>query len=281
MPKTIYATTKPGWYDTRAIAKGKWLQQLNSPSNVSAGLVATPDTHNPGHADTKLRVLQKILARSQLSSLYTDLVSHWKLDDLNYRDSVGTNHLSAVGTPVLQAGKVHAQAVTFPSDNIPQVDHYLTISSNTDLQANTNFTFAGWFYHLIDAAINGTIIYKTGEYMLVADATAIYTQVQGSPSGSTVNGASVARPTINQWHFFVYSYNTSTKVFTVQVDLTRVSEVLGGWVPGDSIAVGAGDFSVGFFLPARLQSISLWHRLLTDAEITNLWNNGAGRAYPF
>lgn len=63
--RTIYATTKPTWFDTKAITKAKWLQQLNSPSSTSAGMVAEPPTTTLKFHDTKVIVLQKILKALQ------------------------------------------------------------------------------------------------------------------------------------------------------------------------------------------------------------------------
>lgn len=61
MPETIYETTLPGWHDTKAIAKAKWNQQLQSPSTTRAGMIAEPPTTENKFHDTKLVVLQKIL----------------------------------------------------------------------------------------------------------------------------------------------------------------------------------------------------------------------------
>lgn len=61
MAVTVYATTFPGWHDTKAIAKAKWNQQLQSPSAARAGMIAEPPTTDLKFHDTKLVVLQKIL----------------------------------------------------------------------------------------------------------------------------------------------------------------------------------------------------------------------------
>ena len=65
MPVTIYPTTRAGRYDTRAIAKGKWLQQLNSPSTASAGVLQEPTDLNIKFHDSRLMVLQKIITKLQ------------------------------------------------------------------------------------------------------------------------------------------------------------------------------------------------------------------------
>lgn len=63
--RTIYATTKPTFFDTKAIAKAKMLQQLESPSTASAGLLAYPSTTDNEYRDTEVITLQKILVALQ------------------------------------------------------------------------------------------------------------------------------------------------------------------------------------------------------------------------
>lgn len=56
-----YSTTQPRKYDTKAIAKAKWLQALNDGgSDDGSGAIIYSDTENRWH-DTKLITLQKIL----------------------------------------------------------------------------------------------------------------------------------------------------------------------------------------------------------------------------
>lgn len=65
MPRTVYATTRATYHDTKFIAKAKWLQQLQSPSSAAAGILAEPTSPNPQFHDTKLISLQKILTQLQ------------------------------------------------------------------------------------------------------------------------------------------------------------------------------------------------------------------------
>lgn len=59
-----YSTTKPRKYDTRAIAKGKWLQtKRDGPSDDGSGSITYSTTENQFH-DTKLITLQKILQKA-------------------------------------------------------------------------------------------------------------------------------------------------------------------------------------------------------------------------
>lgn len=61
----IYPTTRAGFFDTKKIAKDKWLQQLQNPSTASAGLLDEPQNTNNNPDDSKLMTLQKILTALQ------------------------------------------------------------------------------------------------------------------------------------------------------------------------------------------------------------------------
>lgn len=63
--RTIYPTTKPTWYDTKAIAKAKMIQQLETPSSASAGMTAFPENTNNQFYDCEVKTLQRILLSLQ------------------------------------------------------------------------------------------------------------------------------------------------------------------------------------------------------------------------
>jgi len=63
--RTVYSTTRAGWYDTKKIAEEKWLQQFQDPSSARAGLLAEPQTTELNPDDSKLQTLQKILTALQ------------------------------------------------------------------------------------------------------------------------------------------------------------------------------------------------------------------------
>lgn len=63
---TIYSTTRPRRYDTKAIAKGKWLQLVTSgATNGGTAAVVTYADTLPRFYDTELITLQKILQDQQ------------------------------------------------------------------------------------------------------------------------------------------------------------------------------------------------------------------------
>lgn len=61
--QTVYSTTRPRKYDTKAIAKGKWLQITNgSKSDDGSGRVDYSTTV-PTFYDTELNTVQKIIQK--------------------------------------------------------------------------------------------------------------------------------------------------------------------------------------------------------------------------
>lgn len=293
--KTIYPTTKPGWHDTKAIAKGKWAQQLISPSTVKAGSIDPITDTTPRKGDGQLRTIQKILAIQQTitgiqESLAVGLISHWPLNDEHYLDVVGSNMMSASGNPGLAAGKVSANAMLC----VPGSNDYLGIESNATLVATGDFSFSGWLY-VTDwggAPYTNGILGKwsdgSEEYLLYADGTGVLRSV-GSSDGSTNDegGASPALA-INTWHFFTWTYQRSTKTFTLTVN-SPADNIYTHTLAGDIFEGTSYFFIATYQEPAftyhnykgRLESFSMWNRVLTAAEKLYLWNNGNGRAYPF
>lgn len=61
MMYTIYSTTQPRKYDTKAIAKGKWAQLLASGATPSTSGVITFEDTLPRFHDGKVQTIQKIL----------------------------------------------------------------------------------------------------------------------------------------------------------------------------------------------------------------------------
>lgn len=59
----VFPNHRPGWYDTLAIAKAKWLAELNQHKAGFEGLTTRYSSTQARDADTKLITLQKILQK--------------------------------------------------------------------------------------------------------------------------------------------------------------------------------------------------------------------------
>jgi len=89
-------------------------------------------------------------------------------------------------------------------------------------------------------------------------------------------------PELGAWHMYSMSYTSGSYKIYWDGDL----KVTHTDVTGDIDTGGTGLVHLariggfGFYMGARLDEMSIWGRVLTDAEITELYNGGAGLALP-
>ena len=80
-------------------------------------------------------------------------------------------------------------------------------------------------------------------------------------------------------HFLAATYDANTGIGTLHVDGQKTALALNPIVcPPGPLWVGGGP---GNFLTGWVANVGLWNRVLLDAEIAQLYNNGNGLAYPF
>ena len=76
--------------------------------------------------------------------------------------------------------------------------------------------------------------------------------------------------------------DAGANTLNIQVNNGTIDSAAQTITPGD----GAAEFEMGAdrsinFMNGRIDSCSIWKRVLTPAERTTLWNGGAGLDYPF
>lgn len=221
-----------------------------------------------------------------------DLVSHWRLED--EADAHGGRTLTNNGTATFGAGKI-GNAAYFNGTN-----QYLSRADDAGLSMSgqTSFTLACWLY-LTDKTADRWAVLKgdsltagTSDYGINYATTAdrIQFAIGDGSNGAVATADTFGAVPADTWVCVVAWYDratgTSTDTVNIQVD--------GG--TADSAASGANgsrdgtrqlDIGRGFntlgssFWAGRVDSVSIWKRLLTAAERTALYNGGAGRDYPF
>lgn len=223
------------------------------------------------------------------SALLTSLVSHWKLDEassgtaaVTRNDSHGTNHLTDVNT-VPSAPGLMGNSASFNAANLERLIH----GHNSSLAVtDEDFTVACWFY--LTAQQNGArLVSKRSannncDYDLYLDNTGrVYAEIRNS--AGTGKLVSVAGVVLNAWNLCVGWHDAAGDTINIQLNNgTPGSAATAGIIPG-----GTGEFRIGELqqvsrpLTGRVDSASLWKRMLTDAERTSLYNGGAGLDYPF
>jgi hypothetical protein len=228
-----------------------------------------------------VKLLRQRATGGGASPLLTDLVAYWKLDDLTWSDSVGSNDLANNGSVVVGTPKLGAGSAEFDGSN------HLSLASNSDVQMDGDFTIACWVY---PAVLNGTrqmIVTKdvnaSREYALQINTSDKFSFVI-FPGGLVTDTTALVT---NTWYFLVADYRASDK---------RIRFILNDGTPvtttGSSAAtVGSTEFQLGarkflgFEDPiangSRIDEVGIWKRLLTSGEISDLYNSGAGITYPF
>jgi len=215
-------------------------------------------------------------------ALADSLVSYWKLDESsgNAADSVGSNTLTNVNTTPFGAAKINNGA-----------DHESGSSQYFDLGATittslTDISFGGWFKpESIGAEM--TLIcngYGGGSgrgYMMQIDSA-------GKPRIDISFVAAITATTVLSagtfYHLFVTRGASTWNIYVnASSENTGTNNPFG--IEGEArTAIGArrtDGASWDVFYDGFSDEIGWWNRELSGAEISELYNGGAGLAYPF
>jgi hypothetical protein len=229
--------------------------------------------------------LGQIYRRSanQSSPLLSSLVAHWRLEEASGTrfDSHGGNDLSENNSVGSAAGKL-GNAVLFAAAN----EESLAIADNGTLSmGDIDFTIAGWVY--FESLGSGGLVSKWGagpvlEYMVYFNGTNLQFLISanGSAAVSITNSQAVSATT---WYFFVAWHDAMANT----INLTVNNNTAASLSHSTGVFDGTAAFSLGrneeglSWLDGRLDSVSIWKRILTSGERTQLHNSGNGLDYPF
>jgi hypothetical protein len=206
------------------------------------------------------------------------LESIWRMSgDVN--DSYGTNNMS--GEPV-----------SYPIGGHPSTYDYSAEvnKSGYTIATSTTFyglmTFAGWFYPMAGAdgfiaATGGPVSLRAGFYLRLLNNQFYYSIERSGVSGS-VSGISANDPLIyDSWNHFAFT-NTLNGVWNCylngvqQPDLTHAVTVLDYGSCHFGVYSKPDHYSMVPLSNTYVASFFLYNRILTSAEISQLYNNGAG-----
>jgi hypothetical protein len=221
-------------------------------------------------------------------SLAIDLISHWKLDEASGDavDSHGSNTLTETsGTIGTAAGKI-GNARDFESGDTELFSRADNASLST---GNIDFTFSAWV-NFESLAANGALISKwdlagnVREYAVIFEAGFLKFLVSSAGTDTiAVSAVSLGAPSVGVWYFVVAWHDAGSSI-NIQVNNGAVDTLahLTGVIDSTaSFCLGSLNEFAGYYLDGLLDEVSFWKRVLTPAERTNLYNSGAGLAYPF
>ena len=208
-----------------------------------------------------------IRAAAPVSGLPNGLLAYWKLDEESgvRVDATGNgNDLSDTNAVGFDLGKF-GNAAGFDGTNS------LTAASPI-IAGDANFTIAAW--------INPS---EFNSYNIVASSFPLVSFglndgylhfYAGGPSDC--NGDAV---TVNEWSFVVFRRQGNSCFGSVNAGTVMITEATDTEAPAN-FTIGQEANREGYF-QGLIDEMGVWNRALSDAEITQLYNNGNGISYPF
>lgn len=190
--------------------------------------------------------------------------------------------------PVIVPGLLNNSVEFNPLNNIPPINGLQEpVAGGTPFtHLSDDRTFSLWFFpvsHQNASFITGVGMAgfdATSEWILLGDQLAknaqlyIYDGLGGSQH--------ILSSIINGWNHLLWTWKVSTNTATLFVNGVSVGSVV--QPPNINLAMPMfiGDDTTGTFTdPSKVDEFDIWSRVLTQAEITSLYNAGAGKAYPF
>ena len=258
--------------------------------NGATNRTLTLNTINTNQAGGYSVVVANNPSGSVISPLLDTLIGYWKLDEATGTrfDSHGTNHLADVNGVGQAAGQL-GNAALFSTANATVLSH--APNSDLGLGTNTPFTFSCWVYLNSKADYEGFILKRVTPQGINTEYQLYYSVLTdrfrfGITDGThigNVEADSLGPPAPNTWYFITFWHDPDSQTACIQVNNGPPDSML--WPYGTQPT--AGPFSLGqavpgfYFLDGRMDSVGFWKRVLTPAERADLFNNGAGKEYPF
>jgi hypothetical protein len=224
------------------------------------------------------------------AALTDNLVAYWKLDEASgtRADSVGSNTLTDINTVTSATGKINNAGQFTKSNN-----EALSIANNTDVQlGDIDWTVTAWVYldsepgqmDIISKATGFSTGTREFELMYLSDRFVLNTGGFISPVATADNFGAVSTST---WYFIVAWHDAAGNTINISVNNGTANSTA---TSGSFGTQGSGEFTIGSYnanqttlwtYDGRIDEVGLWKRVLTSQERTDLYNSGAGFAYPF
>jgi hypothetical protein len=227
-------------------------------------------------------------------SLLTDLISWWTLDETTGSrvDTHGSNDLGVAAAPGYVSAKIGNGV------DLNGTTQYLYNDAQRGLvTGNNDWSIAGWVNldvlspDLLDSIFSVTANNGVGSNTY-ADLLLEYRagtedrftlSMYSSTTRKFVNASTFGLPSTGTW-YFLYAYHDSVaNELGISVNNGTIDTQSYTGTPNSNQArINIGRFSPSFpyLLNGKVDEMGLWQRLLTPAEVTELYNSGTGIGYP-
>ena len=198
--------------------------------------------------------------------LNNGLLAYYKFDNSLFDE---TGDYDATAPALTYVEGVLGEAAYFASDGTSDIETGL-------FPAMTAGTATMWVYPK----------YGNGQYVLGGDPFEIQIFNNGfyfrpAETGAFVN---VPIPAENEWYFLAVSFDGTTSTVSLNAG-TPVSGSNTGTSAGATQEIGLVNNGIindyRLITGSKLDELGIWERVLTQQEITELYNNGTGKTYPF
>lgn len=218
--------------------------------------------------------------------LTTGLVHYWKFDNNTFTDSVGSLTFNNTNSVYNTSGRIGGCR----SFNSGTTGQYIKTSNEAFGGAGVSASMSFWAYSYGNQASTAGLFFKCD--VANGDQSTFGVQYVGTNelavSVFTVNSSfnfGPPYPTMshNVWNHVVLVYDATAGNFhlyinnsksTVVADTSGLRSYNSGWKAGMQ-KTSARSFS------GKIDEIAIWNRALSDAEVTQLYNNSIGFQYPF
>ncbi|HLM60049.1 MAG TPA: LamG domain-containing protein, partial [Pyrinomonadaceae bacterium] len=205
----------------------------------------------------------------------------WFKGENNANDSAGTNNGTAQNGATYAAGRI-GQAMSFDG-----VDDYFSVPNSSALDITGDLTIEGWIYPT--SSDRGRIVSKQTlagglvNYVLEINNGKIYFLGTDGNAALYVFASPQSVP-LNQWSHVAFTMNASNVSFVVNGIAESISGTNLGARPvtDGPVYIGASRYNGTpnghTFFSGRIDELSLYNRILTTAELQEIYNaGGAGK----
>ena len=225
-------------------------------------------------------------------ALTDNLISYWKLNESsgNAADEVGGNTLTNNNTVTYSAGKINnaANFASASSQYLSKADIFEYQKGQAlSVQSWLNIASTGASFALVGNHVSGATGGWHTEYLSTDKLRFI---ISNATSDGFADTTDVVGFSTSTWYHVVmttsnFGVPASQKIY---VNGTSAGMTEQATLDANAIGYGVSTFELGahFVIPAKflngsLDEVGIWERELTAAEVTELYNSGAGLAYPF
>jgi hypothetical protein len=218
-------------------------------------------------------------------SLLDGLISYWKLDEAsgNRLDSKSLHTLTSVNSVGSAAGKI-GDAASFAAAS----SQYLEGPSNDTLPTrDQSFSVTAWAY-LTAAVANQMVISSWDEatnnrhFQVFAGAFANAWRLTVGTTGASSVAVNSSAVSVNQWVLLCARSEPGGLIQLNVNDANNTTASLGTPTSATKVKLLIGaryNTTPQLFFNGLIDEVGIWNRVLTDAEVTTIYNGGNGLSY--